>query len=199
MNLRQAEIAQALTRWLDRYSCPQHLRDKPEAAQAEAEKIASVLSKMAPKQDVQPFLNRVFDTLDYQMKTRAWPTVGEVGSVCSNIRKETAAAGEVEPPKTALDIIAGKMERGDPVGEGWLWGRDAVELIRAGKVSREVMEKYRSGAFLARRSVYGEDAALAWEAHAKARHKAADEVFRGQNGPRGYSAEVPNKREVPAA
>lgn len=200
MNLRQADIAQNLTRWLDRYSCPQHLREKPEAAQAEVEKIAGVLVKMAPQQDYQPFLNRVFDTLDYQMKTRAWPTVGEVGAVCSNIRKEAPQlAGPASEATSPLDIIAAKMERGEPVGEGWLYGRDAVELIRAGKVTREVMETYRSGAFLARRKVYGEDAALAWELHSKARHEAAKVVARGENGPRGFSAPMPDKREVPAA
>lgn len=199
MNLRQAEIAQALTRWLDRYSCPQHLREKPEAAQAEAEKIAGVLSKMAPSTEVQPFLNRVFDALDYQMKTRAWPTVGEVAAVCSNIRKEVTFTSEPTEAKTPMEIVSAKMERGESVGDGWLWGRDAVDLIRAGKVTREVMEKYRSAAFFARKDTYGEDAALAWEAKAKAAHEAAKEVARGENGPRGFHANIPNKREVTAA
>lgn len=199
MNIRQADIARNLTRWLDRYSCPQHLRDKPEAAQAEAEKIAAIIGRFAPQSDYQPFLNRVFDALDFQMKTRAWPTVGEVGAVCSNLRKEAPSAAGEAVQITPVDIIAAKMERGDPVGEGWLYGRDAVDLIRAGKVSREVMEKYRSGAFLARRKVYGEDAALAWEAHAKAQHEAAKIVALGENGPRGYSAPTPSKREASAA
>lgn len=198
MNLRQADIANKLTAWLDRYSVPQHLREKPEAAQTECECIARVLSKFAPQQDYQPFLNRVFDTLDYQMKTRAWPTVGEVGAVCSNIRKETPSAQDAPAEKSHLDIIADKMERGDPVGEGWLYGRDAVDLILAGRITRDVMEKYRSAAFLARKNVYGNDAALAWEAYAKAQHEAAKRMAKDTT--RGhYDTSFNAKREAPAA
>ena len=70
-------------------------------------------------------------------------------------------------------IIGKRMANGEPVGEGYLYGREACELISRRLVSQDVMTAYRSGAFLARRGMYGADAALAWEADAKATHEHA--------------------------
>lgn len=200
MNLRQAEIAQHLTRWLDRYSVPQHLRDKPEAAQAEAESLARVLTKFAPQSEYVPFLNRAFDRLDYQMKTRAWPTVSEVGAVCSNLRKEVPQA---EPQSDAMDmrpfaIAARRMQRGEAVGEAYLWGICAVEMIAERLVDEPTMRAYRSGAFFARKNLYGQESALAWEAEAKARHEAAKDMFRARNEAREHRGVIiPDKTEKP--
>jgi hypothetical protein len=80
-------------------------------------------------------------------------------------------------------IVGRRMTRGEPVGEGWLWGRLACELIAGRHVTREVMDRYRSGAFLARRAAYGEEAALEWEREAKDNHEIAKAVFRERNQP----------------
>jgi len=194
MSLRQSEITAALTRWLDRYSCPMNLRDKPQAAQAEAEALAGVLLRFAPQTEYQPFLNRVFSQLDYQMKTRAWPTVAEIGAVCSNVRK-AATVGPVDSERDMrpVAIAARAMAEGKPVGEGWLYGRMAVEMIAERLVDKATMDKYRSGAFLHRKAVYGEPAALAWEAEAKARHEDAKHIFR-ESPTSGRDTSTPDKR-----
>lgn len=70
-------------------------------------------------------------------------------------------------------IIAKRMAVGEPVAEGYLYGREACEIISRRLVSQDVMTGYRSGAFLARRGTYGLDAALAWETDAKATHEHA--------------------------
>ena len=56
MSIREAEIAKCLSRWLDRYAVPVHLRDKPEACQAEAESFARILCKFAPVMDYLTFV-----------------------------------------------------------------------------------------------------------------------------------------------
>lgn len=196
MSLRQSEITATLTRWLDRYSCPMNLRDKPQAAQAEAEALAGVLLRFAPQTEYQPFMNRVFSQLDYQMKTRAWPTVAEVSAVCSSVRKAAAIASgtaDSEKDMRPVAIAARAMAEGKPVGEGWLYGRMAVEMIAERLVDKTTMDKYRSGAFLHRKAVYGEPAALAWETEAKARHEDAKHIFR-ETPSTGHDTTAPDKR-----
>ena len=73
-------------------------------------------------------------------------------------------------------IIGRRMANGDPVGEGYLYGREACEMISRRLVSQDVMTAYRSGAFLARRDEYGIDLALEWERQARAEHEEARRV-----------------------
>lgn len=185
MSLRDIDIAKRLGEWLQRYAVPMHLRDKPQAAQAEAESLARILCKMAPRDDYAPFLNRVFDGLDFQLKHRIWPTSAEIGAVCANLRRAPKADVGDAPATDPLEIVARRMARGEPVGEGYLYGRAACDLIATRQVSEETMQAYRSGAFLYRRETYGEAAALEWETEAKARHADAREAHKDRTPHRG--------------
>lgn len=200
MSFRQIEIATALTEWLDRYSCPANLRDKPKAAQAEAEALAAVLLRYAPSSDYQPFLNRVFSQLDYQLKTRAWPTVSEIAAVCVNTRKDAARDGQMPQDGKTKDmrpcaIAARCMNEGKPVAEGWLYGRNAVEMIAERLIDQDTMTRYRSSAFLRRKDLYGEGPALAWEAAAKARHEDAKSIHR-ETSEAGRDLQIPTNRAL---
>ena len=180
MDFRKTEISQRLNEWLDRLAVPFHLRDKPEAAQKEAEALLRMVLKYAPKTDYVAFVNRICDLLDSRMKDRKWPSPHDMGAACANVAKDAAKDSAVASDlDNSPEAITGRrMARGEPVGEGWLWGRAAVDLIAGQHVTREVMDRYRSGAFLARREAYGEEAALAWEAEAKARHDSARTAHR---------------------
>jgi hypothetical protein len=183
MNYRQVEIAKIFSEWLDRRSCPNDLRDKPKAAADEAEALLRAVAKFAPQSEYQPFIHRVLDQLDYQMKTRFWPTVNEVAAAASNLRKEVAVSkvktdDDDEKDMSPEAITARAMMEGKPVGEGWLYGASAVAMIAKKIVDEATMTKYRSGAFLARKAAFKEPAALAWEAEAKARHETAKADWR---------------------
>lgn len=200
MSIREAEIAKHLTRWLDRYAVPFHMRDKPEACQAEAESLARILCRFAPEMDYVPFLNQVFDQVDFQMKTRAWPTVADVAEACSNAQKrarltlQPAEESDVGP----VTILAQKMKRGEPVGEGYLWGIAAVELIAERLVDEVTMRSYRIGTLNNRKATYGEEAALQWEAEARDRHEAAKGLYRSRNDPHSHRRVVfPDKSAKP--
>lgn len=79
-----------------------------------------------------------------------------------------------------FEITANRMKAGEPVGEGYLYGADAVELIFRGLVDEPTMRKYRSAAYFNRKSIYGHDAAVSWEEAAKQRHDAARSVFKAK-------------------
>lgn len=199
-DMRTAEISGIFTRWLERYSPPAQIRDNSRAQQDEVTALLGVFLRFAPQDGYADFIAKVIDQTEFQMKTRAWPTKGEIGAVCSNVRKSNPQdqidmTGSADMSNEA--ITARKMQRGDPVGEGWLYGINSCELIRRGMVDRHTMDAFRSGAFLARRVTYGEAEALKWEAEAKALHEAAEAVLRGEDGPGGFSGSTPDKRYVP--
>lgn len=174
MNLRQAEIAKQLAQWLESYSPPRSMAGNPEALQRESERLLGVLTKFAPQDGYNGWVSSVLEQCAYQMKTRAWPTVGELGSVCSNARKKDKPEGKAEPfVMDVYALTANRMKAGEAVGEGYLYGREAVELIARRLVDETTMTKYRSEAFFSRKHFYGEEAALAWEAAAKERHDSA--------------------------
>lgn len=197
--MRTAEISGIFTRWLERYSPPAHMRDNSRAQQDEVTALLGVLLRFAPQNGYSDFIAKVIDQTEFQMKTRAWPTKSEIGAVCSNVRKSNLQGRTEMTFSTDMSeeaITARKMQRGESVGEGWLYGINACELIRRGMVDQNTMAAYRSGAFLDRRATYGEAKALKWEAEEKARHKAAEEVVSGEMKPGGFSGSIPDKRYV---
>lgn len=188
MSIHRAEISAILTRWLDRYSPPAAIKDNARALQDEAEALLAVLIRFAPRgenAEPGPWVRYALDRMEYQMKTRAWPTKGELGAVCSNIKKEAPkAAPEDDGVDRSSEAITGrKMAKGEPVGEHWLYGTLACALIAGRHVDKATMDAYRSGAYFARKEFYGEAAAKAWEEEAKRRHEEARLAFRDKAPP----------------
>lgn len=79
-------------------------------------------------------------------------------------------------------IVADLMAKGEAVAEGYLYGSEAVHLIKSKLVSRETMTAYRSSAYFQRLRMYGEVQAKQWEEERKALHTSCwesyDEVLR---------------------
>ena len=84
-NIRIAEISKRLTEWLDRYSPPVAMRDKPHAQQAEVNAILGTILKHAPKDGYDGWVSRMLDICAEGMRTRAWPTVGEIAKACQAV------------------------------------------------------------------------------------------------------------------
>lgn len=194
---RNDDIARLFNDWLLRKAPPREFANNPKAAQAEAEALAKVLLRMAPNAGYVEFVNEALDALDQQMKTRFWPNANELGAACSNMKKERYRKGNfqnnLDVDMSDEAITARKMQRGEPVGEGWLYGRQACILIATGMIDEPTMAAYRSGAFLARREAFGQDAALTWEAEAKERHQEA-KIIRRQTMQPNRNTAAPNMR-----
>lgn len=200
--LQKAEITAIFTRWLERYAPPASIRENARAQQDEVEALLGALLRFSPRSEAGPWVRRVLDRLEYQMKTRAWPTKAEIGDVCAKLRREELSAAparnEASQGLSPVEVAARRMQKGEAVGEGWLYGRNAVELIASGQIDRDTMERYRSGAFLARKAVLGEDKALTWEREAQSRHDAAKQVHRQRrDDPQKRDTSLPDKRATP--
>lgn len=197
MSNRNEYLSQVFNEWLDRFSPPRSIQNNPKAMQDDANSMLAIVSKYAPSQGYAEWLEKVLTDLTENMTTRSWPAPGELVKACK------ARFEQRERPKGedwVLDecaVIGAKMKAGQAVGEGWLYGRSAVELIKRGLVDYETMTAYRSAAFLSRKDTQGEESALHWEAEAKERHEIAKELAKDTER-KQFNVQLPNKRSVPA-
>jgi hypothetical protein len=182
---RSDYLSQHFNEWLDRYAPPRHLADKPDALQAEANDLLRIIGNHAPANGYAEWLDAVLRRLTSTMTARAWPAGGELTKACR--AEHQASPGKPVLPQAAIDpaeMAARRMAAGQPVGESWLYGIGACELAARGLVEREVMMHYRSLAFLRRRDVHSEDAALEWERDAKERHEHAKALWKSREDQR---------------
>lgn len=178
MSLRNTEIAGMLRRWLERFSPPASIKDNPRAAQDSADALLRALLKFAPQADYVPWVNRALDATETQMKTRAWPTVHEIGAVCSNMRKdEPRHGGSTSFSLDPFEVAARRVHNHQPIGDMWIYGHHAHEIVARGLVTDAQLQPYRSGLFFQMKAAWGEEQALAVEAEFRRRHAAAAPVY----------------------
>lgn len=187
---RTQDITAQFDAWLDGYSPPASMRDNPERMQAEKLSLLRIVLKYAPDQNWRGFVSEALDQCAMIMKTRAWPTMNELGDAFRNHQKEAHGAYSHSHAPSGWNpdpaqINADRMRRGDAVGEPWLYGILACEMIARRLIDHDTMKRYRSAAFFARKNIYGEEAAIEWEEDAKAAHEAAKAMWRARNDARG--------------
>lgn len=175
MNPRTEAIAQIFRRWLERFTPPASIKGNGRAMQDAADALLRILLKFSPQDGYEPFVRGALDTVEMQMKTRAWPTVHELGAACSNTRKEmpTECESKTLDPH---EIAARKIHANQPVGDSWVYGRGAHELVERGLVLESDLKRYRSVFFFQIKDVYGADTAMAMEADYRRRHELAGAI-----------------------
>lgn len=92
MSLKTIEITKTFSRWLERYSPPLAIRDKPQAMQDEVDTLVRVLMRGAPAENVGQWVERVLERVSERMTTRAWPTAGEVAVAVRGFAGKSDAA-----------------------------------------------------------------------------------------------------------
>lgn len=186
MDARRTALSEAFNAFLARYSPPRHMQASPETMQAEADALFRVVMKFAPSTDYENWLDAVLEQLAYQMKTRAWPTVHEVGSSARNISRSRSEASpkHTEVTLNKFDIMAGKVREGLPVGDGYLYGKMAVEMVEGGYILETELTRHRSALFFGMRDAWGEERALEKEAELKRRHETAKAAYSEDGGTR---------------
>lgn len=207
MNLHDADLKSRLVRFLGRKQMPRRFEGKPTAMDDEIAALAGVLARNAPRNtDALSAWWPIFEAKLGEICGSMWPTEKEIRDAGKATTQEAPRPDGVRfdgLDMRDIAIAARRMARGEPVGEGYLWGRLAVEMIAEGLVVRETMEAYRKAAFLNRLGSNHptEDArqealakARAWEAEAKDRHEAAKQIWGQRNDQRQRrEVKMPNK------
>lgn len=198
MSLHHADIASKLKRFLDRRQLPKRLEGKPQAEQDEIAALVTCIARYAPHHDLFGWWQKFEAAIGEAGSGSLWPTERDVREAASALKPvQSKAALQEADREQELAIIGKRLAEGDHVGEGWLWGRQAVDLIRRGLVDEPTMRKYRSSAYFSRKATYGADAAQKWEADAKQRHQDAIEMLKQE--PERREVQIPDKSDRPAA
>lgn len=176
MSIREDFLSNRLTGYLDRRSMPKGFEKKPAARDAELQALIRCMCRFAPRERYDDWWNIFEDKLAEDAKTRAWPTEGEIKSAALATRpsasKAIAEAGDFDP----IAINAARIERGEAVGDGWLWDRLAVDLLTCGRVSIAQLRPYRSALYFSEKKLYGEEVARRNEQDRDQRHVEAEKI-----------------------
>lgn len=177
---------------LHRYRLPEHLSD--DALRDEVNLLVEDINGLIPTGytdgDFKLLMPEINNAIRRRHGAQGWPPAkvfiaATEDAVEATTKKKAAAEPTREFTLDPFEIASRKMRDGEPVGEGYLWGRQSVELIARGLVDEQTMTGYRVGMFEARKAQYGEEAAIRWEDEAKDRHRSAKEVYlsrkRGDN------------------
>ncbi len=195
MNPRIEFLRGKLRDYLTRRTMPRGLQDKPDAHKAELSALIDCLLRYAPRQGYDEWWSKLETHLDENADTRAWPTVSEIKKAAISLRgtqsKHIAEADDIDPIK----IIGERMSAGEAVGDGYLYGRMALDLEKRGLVSPDVLRKCRSALYFNLKHVYGEEKARTMEAAFLKRHERAEATAKSQAS---FKAPEYQPKKIPA-
>lgn len=184
---RNEWLQQSLTRYLDRRSMPQGLKDKPQAQRDEMAALARALIKLAPLTGYQDWCADFIDRLAMDAQTRAWPTQSEMQAAAKALRK-SAIQPFSEESRVQIDplkMAANRIRQGEAVGAGYLWGALCIQMQDQEGITDAQLAPYRSALFFADKNIVDESAALEREAGRKAQHEIAKQrIWKGERGQR---------------
>ena len=156
MSIMKETIIEALEVFLDRYAPPRHMQVNENAMRAESEALAKLLLRFAPREDYSAWIERVLDEVSLQMKTRVWPTVGELAAVIHCLPRP-AIVSQQELRLDPHEIAAKRMNAGEAVGESYVWGQNGDLLVKRGLVSGAVRGDYQRGSIRHHVNLYKHD------------------------------------------
>jgi len=174
MSIKAEFLKTKLTAYLERRSMPRSLADKPSAQHAELAALLACVNRLAPRDGFEDWWAMMEISIAENANTYAWPTEGDIKKAAGKIRgprKVTVSQGDELDP---LKVMGERMEAGDAVGDGWIYGRLCVQLQRKRLLTPDTLRKYRSAWFFKQKDTYGEEQANAKEAEMMKRHKDAE-------------------------
>lgn len=174
-NLHHADVTSRLRNFLDRRQPPRSFAGNEAAKSDQLAAYLSILTRAAPAAPaLDDWWGRFLDALSELSDTWAWPSEKEVRSA---IKAANGSAPRNQPGDAwrpdSVAINLARLNSGEPIGEDWLWGRQALQLVAAG-ADRHVMRERRIAAAEAMAAIYGPDETRARLAVLKARHEAAE-------------------------
>lgn len=135
---------------ITRYERPAHLAH--EKARLELADMAEDLNNIIPSKlnadEYRSTLEKAARTIRAKNRTRSWPTIA---LVCQAVRENLPAippSEQTSPAPRSMErtrsmvINAGRIKRGEPVGELWITGKNVEKLIEQKLINREDLKPY---------------------------------------------------------
>ena len=143
---RITQITHILAQILGTYEPPKHLRDSTEAQRAEIHLIAKMVNKTFPNDTNSDHIAGIMETAEIRLKqrhkTRSWPT----GAAIADAVKGSFSSPKGVTTSVSLDpfvINANRIKNKEAVGDTWIEGVCADELIEKGLVTSQDLAPYR--------------------------------------------------------
>ena len=195
MSIHDADLSRRMNDFLSRRQPPKAFAANENAQAEQFTAYLKALKKYAPQGDtLHDWWGRFMDELGQSSETWAWPSEREVWNACKaasgNSRREgTGDAWKADP----IAINLRRLEAGEPMGDFWLWGRGALQLVAAG-ADRHALRERRIMQAQHMSEVYDQDTVRAKLAELKAKHERAEtEVFDTQRRQRELPTVQPKR------
>lgn len=155
---RKSKAQSAVIDFLSSYSSPRGLSEDAKVSQIK--NIADAFARRLPVGDISRYeadIEKTFTAIRDDHKGYAWPVQSEFVDA---MPKGTAHSGpklqQYRPDEK--EAMAKRMNAGEAVQEGWVWGGSSWPLVAGGMVPRDVMESYRRASVAAFKDVHSHDA-----------------------------------------
>lgn len=165
-------IAEELTNLLSIYNAPKHLDTTEKQADA-IKRAAESINQAFPTDTTEDHIRGSFERAQVKIHsnktTNTWPSSKElVAAVRTGMGKDIKVTETIV--FDTYKINAKRIQSGEPVGESWLSGRLAAELIKRDLITRQDLKSYRNAYSRELKGMYGEEYATEY-------FKEADEIF----------------------
>jgi hypothetical protein len=168
---RMRVIVSQINAFLTDWKRPEHLT--PEGAMRKMRAMAEAINRRLPASCVHDGLvlacEDIFQEVAEAHRGKEWPDVSLFAKTAEGRGAKAAQAIPVAHVFDTVDINFRRMQRGDALGDEWLFGRRAVELLERG-ATEDDLDRYRSGLFFTFKEVWGLEEARKAEMDLRRRH-----------------------------
>ena len=146
MGHRKEELKVFTLKLLGRLNAPRAVQNNDENMKSEAEFLCGQIIKLAPSRNYNEWFQDFEQNLLSNLETRTWPTAKEISKSAKAIAPKRPEFRELEPEKyepNELKINANRINNNEPVGENYIMGAMAEQMVRAGLVAEKQLEPYK--------------------------------------------------------
>ena len=144
--MRNEELKEKTLKMLGRLNAPRAVQNNDENMKNEAEFLCNQIIKLAPSKNYNEWFQDFEENLLSNLETRTWPTAKEISKSAKAIAPKRPEFKELEPEKyqpNELKINANRINNSEPVGENYIMGAMAEQMVRAGLVAEKQLEPYK--------------------------------------------------------
>lgn len=145
--MREVELKNRTMKMLARLNAPRAVNGNPEAAKSEAEFLCKRINGLAPTRQFTEWFDDFEETLLGNLETRSWPTAKQIGDAAKQIAPKRPQLIDHTQPNgyepDELKINAQRIKNNEQVGENYITGTFANQMVRSGLVTEDELEPYR--------------------------------------------------------
>lgn len=144
--MRNNELKEKTLKMLGRLNAPRSVQNNNENMKSEAEFLCDQILKLAPSKNYTQWFTDFQENLLSKMETRTWPTAKEISRSAKEIAPRRPEFKELTPEKyepNELKINADRINNGEPVGESYVFGSLAEQMVRVGLVAEKQLQPYK--------------------------------------------------------